>query len=310
MHAVPRRSLCRATMVAIGLWLESGLAPAVQASELGVNAYLLGLSIPTGGITPPPGVYFKDTYFLYSGQRDIDGSGTRKLKFEFLANVATLAWFPEFTFFGAAPGFAVTMPVIGTHTKVTTPAGQALLDESANGLGDTELSVILGWHAGEHHWNMNATAFTPTGFNDAIRLVGTGLNRPALDIKGAYTYLGAQTGLEVTGIAGITINGMNNATNYLSGAEFHLEWQFAQHFPSGFYAGFTGFFYQQLTPDSGPGAKDGAFIGQSVAIGPAVGYTLKVGEGTIYLAGRWFHEVQAHNKTRGDAIFASLGFRL
>jgi hypothetical protein len=63
------------------------------------------------------------------------------------------------------------------------------------------------------------TGFAPTGNFVPNRLSLTGLNRPALDLKGAYRYLGLQTGLEVTGALGLTLNAPNTATNYQSGAE-------------------------------------------------------------------------------------------
>ncbi len=80
---------------------------------------------------------------------------------------------------------------------------------------------------------MILTGFAPTGNFEPNRLSLTGLNRPALDLKGAYTYLGLQTGLEVTGALGLTLNAPNTATNYQSGAELHFEWAVNQHFPFG-----------------------------------------------------------------------------
>jgi hypothetical protein len=39
-----------------------------------------------------------------------------------------------------------------------------------------------------------------------------GLNRPGVDIKGAYTFLSGQTGTEVSGAVGMTFNLRNTAT--------------------------------------------------------------------------------------------------
>jgi len=81
-----------------------------------------------------------------------------------------------------------------------------------------------------------------------------GLNRPAFDIKGAYTFLSTATGTEVSATAGVTFNLRNTATDYQSGTEFHVEAALNQHFPFGLAAGVGGYFYQQLTGDSGSGA--------------------------------------------------------
>jgi len=44
----------------------STLEPAC-ATEYGLGDYLLGYNLPMAGYTPPPGVYFSDTFYLYEG---------------------------------------------------------------------------------------------------------------------------------------------------------------------------------------------------------------------------------------------------
>jgi hypothetical protein len=81
-----------------------------------------------------------------------------------------------------------------------------------------------------------------------------GLNRPALDIKGGYTFLSMETGTEVSAAAGVTFNLRNTATDYQSGTEFHIEGALNQHFPFGLAAGVGGFFISSrpVTPDQAP----------------------------------------------------------
>ncbi len=43
-----------------------------QAAEYGFSDYLLGYSIPMAGYTPPPGVYFLNTFYLYSGSANVN----------------------------------------------------------------------------------------------------------------------------------------------------------------------------------------------------------------------------------------------
>ena len=68
------------------------------------------------------------------------------------------------------------------------PARRVSLADEIASIADTEYSAILGWHAGEQHWNVILTGSAPTGNFVPNRLSLTGLNRPALDLKGAYTY--------------------------------------------------------------------------------------------------------------------------
>lgn len=313
MNPAPRS--CQASLGAFCLGLGLLSPPEARGAEFGIGAYLLGLTVPLGGITPAPGTYFKDTFLLYDG--GTARTSTSRVAYDFVVNIATFAWFPEFTIFGAAPGVAATIPYVGDRTTITRSltdsTGAARRSEtvkSVHGLGDSEFTALLGWHAGDHHWNVSVTAYTPTGSKDPEGIAATGLNRPALDFRGAYTFLSSVTGIELTGIAGVTVNAMNNFTNYRTGAEFHFEWALNQHFPFGLYAGVTGYVYQQLTGDSGPGAVNGSFIGEAIAVGPMVGYTIKAGDQKLYLAARWYHEVRSRNRPRGDAIFASLAFPL
>jgi hypothetical protein len=325
MHAEPRRK----TSGILGCALVSAASVCVASSpatavEYGISDYLLGYSIPMAGYTPPPGIYYQDTFYLYNG------SAGRNVTFPFGHNVAlgadlnftfnisTAAWYTDATILGGTLGFAATVPVGGERTSVGAafpwPFGihrQLERSESSNALGDSAFSALLGWHSGESHWNLTVTGFTPTGYYTPDGLSFTGLNRPAIDIKGAYTFLSLQTGIELTVAAGTTINAINNKTAYQSGAEFHLEYAANQHLPGGAYVGVGGYFYQQYTGDSGaliPAILP--FKGRIAAVGPLVGYTFKVGSQEVNLAARWFHEFAAKNRVQGDSIFASLSFRL
>jgi hypothetical protein len=178
------------------------------------------------------------------------------------------------------------------------------------GVADTEYSAILGWHAGEQHWNVILTGFAPTGNFDPNRVVQTSLNRPALDLRGAYTYLSLQTGLEVTGALGLTLNAPNTATNYQSGEELHFEWAANEHLPLGLAAGVGGYFIQQVTNDHGSGDQFGAFRGRVAAVGPLLSYALKAGAQEVDFSARWFHEFATQNRVRADLIYASFSFPL
>lgn len=292
-----------------------------RAAEYGLSEYVLGLTMPMSGYTPPPGVYFWDVFYLYHGGGYLyPGSGSRsstRVTYNFLADGAIIGWFPDAELFGAALGFAANIPFVGFKNTASASFAEALgvnqqisRADAINALGDTEFAAILGWHAGEQHWNVTLTGFMPTGAFESDRLAKTGLNRPALDLKGAYTFLSLQTGVEVSAGLGVTVNAMDTATNYQSGAELHFEWALNQHFPFGLEAGVGGYFYQQITNDSGTGDQFGAFRGRVAAIGPLLSYTIKADGQQVTLSGRWFHEFAAEHRVRGDAIFATLSFPL
>nr|WP_234793168.1 transporter [Ensifer adhaerens] len=86
------------------------------------------------------------------------------------------------------------------------------------------------------------------------------------------------TDFDLSGAAGFTFNGENPATDYRTGTEFHAEWAVTRHFGQEFSTGVAGYFYQQVTGDSGPGASLGDFKGRIAAIGGTMGYNFKMAE--------------------------------
>jgi len=89
----------------------------LQAAEYGQGTYLLGLSIPMMGFTPPPGFYLSDSVYAYQGS----ASGNKKFPFghanlaaqikeDFLVNVSTLTWVTDTKILEGNLGFAATVP--------------------------------------------------------------------------------------------------------------------------------------------------------------------------------------------------------
>jgi hypothetical protein len=72
-----------------------------------------------------------------------------------------------------------------------------------------------------------------------------------------YTYLNPQTGHELSAVAGFSYSGMNDALQYHNGIDFHLDWAISQFVSKSVHVGLTGYVYQQVTGDSGAGAKLG-----------------------------------------------------
>lgn len=279
-----------------------------KAVEYGFSEYFLGLTIPMSGYMPPPGAYFWDNFLLYNGKQP-------GLSSSLLVNIAQAGWFFDTEIFGATPGFVATIPFIGNENWIPPKLTNGVVERAAQtddiaSLGDTDYAAVLGWHAGNNNWALVITGFVPTGNYDPYRFVQTGLNRPALDIKGAYTFFNPETGAEISAALGITFNARNNKTGYQSGAELHFEWALNQHFAGGWAAGLGGYFYQQVTDDYGLGDQVGPFRGRAAAIGPLLSYSYIDGQQQLNLSGRWFHEFGVVNRPEGDTIYATLNFPL
>jgi hypothetical protein len=317
----------RTTCAAV--YLASGIAFAVpsQAAEYGWGTYLLGLSLPMMGFTPPPGFYLSDSVYAYQGS----ASGNTKfpfghvnlaarLKEDFLVNVSTFSWVTDTKILGGDLGFTATVPFpIGTErtsagAAFTGPLGNTFsgsLTQSTAGIGDMAVAGFLGWHEGNSHWNLAVTGTIPTGDYDPDKIAFLGLHRPSVDVRGAYTYLDPKTGLEISGALGMTFNYINTATSYRTGDELHFEWDVNEHFASGFSLGAGGYIYDQVTGDSGSGNRIGAFEGRVVAVGPLLGYTFRIMNLIpVNLNARWFHEFDVRNRVTGNSIFGSISLPL
>jgi hypothetical protein len=145
-------------------------------------------------------------------------------------------------------------------------------DDAANGFGDIEMfPLMLGWKDGDLKWQGQFAVYAPSGSCKKGDLANIGRNYWTFEPSGAVSYLSSRFGLEVTAFAGFDFNTMNDATDYRTGNQFHLDGAIAEHLPlfGGFVgAGVNGYFYQQITGDSGSGAKLGGFEGMTAGIGP------------------------------------------
>jgi hypothetical protein len=79
-------------------------------------------------------------------------------------------------------------------------------------------------------------------------------------------------------VLGFTYNFENPDTGYQSGVDMHVDWGAAQFLNEQFFVGAAGYFYQQITGDSGTGATLGDFKSRVAGIGPQVGYLFPISD--------------------------------
>lgn len=318
MKAVARS---RNWIVAAVLASTSIAAPeAVHAAESAQGVYLLGNRGPLAGVTPPPGFYFGNQTYYYSGNlggnRTFQSGGiaAANVKLDFSANFVTPIWVTPAEIFGGNLGFSVTIPFgtpnVGAGAVLSTPridrviAGRAH-DANFN-VGDIYLASFVGWHSGNVHWSTTVLGVVPSGSYETGQLSNISLNRPALDLSGALTYLDPVLGYELSVVPGITFNWINAATQYLTGTEFHLEWSASKYLSKDLSVGLVGYFYDQLTGDGGSGNRIGPFKGRATALGGQVGYTFKMGEIPVSTNVRFFRELDVRNRFAGTAVYLTI----
>ena len=306
-----------------GLLLGTFIQPAFGA-EGGSSFYLLGQRGQGAGVLPPvEGVFFALPNYLYSG----DASASRGLPMggavglgldaDVFLTMPTAIWVTSADLFGGDLAFSGTF-VYGnsdvsadlTISIPPIPPGSVALSDDQWAVGDPVFSALVGWHGEDYHYLVTASVNVPVGSYDAGRLANVALNRWALDITTAGTWMFAEKTMELSGALGFTFNGENDDTQYETGTEFHLEAALFYHFSEAFSIGLNGYYYNQISGDSGAGATLGDFEGRVTALGPGVSGTFQVGPAPVAWSLRYFHEFNVKNRLEGDAGWLTISLPL
>ena len=301
------------------------LAPiAASAGEGGTSHILPGANATLIDIAPTtPGFFVKPMYLNYSG------SAT--------ANIPTAAGVVS-----NADATANTFVLGGGYTFDTTVLGGAhysmgaflpysFLDISANaqasggptlvrkkssvdGFGDlTLVPVMLAWKSGENlQYDFLMPVYAPTGSYEKGRLGNPGLNYWTVDPVFGVTYSNKKSGLNALLHAGYAMNTENDTTQYKSGAVLHFDGAIEQILPAGggFLAlGVEGFYFRQVTGDSGSGATLGEFKGMTTGLGPVIGYVKPLGSNSLALEAKWLAELDTKKRLEGDYLWLRAAYK-
>ncbi len=303
-------------------WLALSAGSAV-AAEGGSSFYLLGQRSQGAGILPPEGVFFSMPNYIYSGSDsssealEFGGSLAFGVDADSFLTLPTAIWVTPVDVLGG--DLALTGTFVLGHADLNAALtlaipgvgeGTAALSDERWAVGDPAFGALVGWHAKNLHTLVAATVNVPVGNYDAGRLSNIALNRWAVDITGAATWLNPETGIELSGAAGVTFNGENDETDYETGTEFHVEAAAVYHFSPAFSAGVNGYHYQQISGDSGAGAALGDFEGRVTAIGPVVSANFQLGPVPVVMSLRYFREFDAKNRLEGDAGWLTISIPL
>jgi hypothetical protein len=183
--------------------------------------------------------------------------------------------------------------------------GTKLRDEETK-FGDPVPGMMMGWHHGNWHFKTHTLVNVPVGFWERGNLANIGFNRWGIDNAAAFTWLDPKIGLELSAMAGFTYNFENPATDYKTGTEFHVEYAAVQNFSKHFALGVNGYYYDQVTGDSGSGAGLGSFKGRVVAIGPVMNLNFQVAKIPVSANLKYFREFDVENRLEGDAGYLTL----
>lgn len=222
---------------------------------------------------------------------------------------------------GLAVGVAVPwvwMEVSGSAQRIGINGrpGQVIQrDDSVNGLGDISfIPFMLGWTnlLKDLTIDERITVYAPTGSYDKNRLANPGLNYWTVEPGIMASWLSSTLGTEFSLYTGIDFNTRNDATDYTSGTAVHIDGTLAQHLPLGkgfIGVGANGFFYQQLTGDTGSGTLLGSFTGMTTGVGPVLSYILPMGKNNLFAEVKWLNEVDVEKRLKGNYVWFKLGIQ-
>jgi hypothetical protein len=225
----------------------------------------------------------------------------------------------------AAPAYTFATPVLGGQANVTVaiPYGRIQssvdatltgnlglggpgftigrsLTEAVTGIGDLVPMGSLRWNFGVNNFMTYLTGNLTTGRYNQNRIANLGIGHNAIDAGGAYTYFDPKTGHEFSVTLGFTYNFENEHTNYQNGVDMHLDWGASQFLTKQWQVGVVGYWYNQLSCDSGSGDRVGCFESRVAGIGPQIGYVIPISkEWQGYINVKGYAEFAAQNRPDG-----------
>ena len=291
-----------------GLFISSK----VHADEGGTSFWLPGQYGSLAAVPAEPGWSLALIYYHAStdagGSRGFQKGGKITLGLDVSQDLILAV--PNYVFETPVIGGQASISMAGLYGNVDVDVDATLSDpggsvisgsesDSNTAFGDLYPSASLRWNHGNHNTMVYTMLGVPVGSYDAERLASIGTNHWAVDIGGGYTYLNMETGREFSATLGFTYNFENPDTDYQNGIDAHLDWGASQFLNEQVHLGLVGYFYYQLTGDSGDGAALGDFKSSVNGIGPQIGYLFKMGGMDAYLNLKGYWEFGADNRPEG-----------
>jgi hypothetical protein len=207
---------------------------------------------------------------------------------------------------GGQAGFSVLAAPgnlgVGIDATLTGPRGNAIsgvATDNRTTVSDVLYQGTLKWNQGVNNEMVYIVGNIPSGTYDPTRLANLSFGFVGYDVGAGYTYLDPKSGHEFSAVAGVTYSLPNPFLQYQNGIDFHLDWGASQFVSKNVHVGLVGYYFQQLTDDSGPGAKLGGFRGQAVGLGPQIGFIIPISKDYQgYLNIKGYKDLETENRAK------------
>jgi len=278
----------------------------VHATEAASSYYFPG---STGtfavAVAPDPGFMFVNQMLFYNAMADqavLRGRANAEIKIDAFYNYVGGFYTFDKPVIGGRLQIGAAVPVGYVHLTagIDTALGSRGVSDTNTNIGDSLITFALHWKTGDFHFKFAESVFVPTGDYSTSQLANIGRNYWGFDTTLGITWLYMKTGTEVSVMPGIMFNTKNTKTEYQSGNEFHVDFMVNQFLAKNFAVGAQGYYYDQVSGDSGSGAKLGSFKGRSLGFGPSLLWMPDFAKGKLTLIGKWLHDADSKNRIEGD----------
>ena len=278
-----------------------------QAAEAGGSHYLPGavgdvaLAAP-----PPPGFLAANTLWVQSGQAGaavLQGQVKVGLDLDVALDLLAASYTFERPVLGASYTIGALVPFGYANLEATLSGGGGSVSASGDSFHLSDIALIplqLNWQVGQFSLKFAEVVVAPTGGYDVNKAVNLGRNYWSFDTTGAVTWFSKDGSVELSLAPGLMINTENPDTNYRTGAEFHADATANYFLAPGFAVGLRGYYYDQVSDDSGSGAALGDFRSSSMGAGPGFFWAPPSLQGRLSVFGKWMHDFSADNRFKSD----------
>lgn len=289
----------------------------IHADSGGISFWLPGQFGALAAVPTAPGWSLPIVYYHLSASDDRNANTQR-------GNRVVAGLDAEADLIFASPTYTFATPVLGAQAAVsaitavgrshasvdatlTGPRGNVFSnasDDTLKGGSDVYLLGTMKWNHGVHNVMAYTMGNLPVGAYDPDRLVNIGLGHASIDAGGGYTFFDKTN--EFSAVAGLTYNWENSDTHYQNGIDAHLDLSASRFVTAQTHVGLVGYFFEQVTGDSGSGAVLGDFKSRVAGIGPQAGHFFKIGDDLWYANLKGSYEFDARNRPDGWNLWLSL----
>ena len=292
-----------------------------SAEEGGGGHYAPGaMASMFDNVSETPGLSLALFYNYYEGSASASTAlplaGTLDLGVSAVSNTAVIgaSYVFEPRVFGARLMTGVFVPLQSLEIEATaslSSVGSRSLRDTTSGIADiTIIPFDFSWKTGDWTFCSLLNVYAPTGGFNTSDSANLGKNYWTFDPTFGINYFSEKSGFSASLFSGLTMNTKNTDTDYHSGAGLHFDATAAQYLPVGkglLGIGATGFYFQQVTGDSGSGATLGSFEGRTAGVGPVLSYILPMGKHSMMAELKWLPEIETKNRVQGNYLWLRIG---